>query len=114
MSDLRIDEPGRVLPTLPGKVSGVVAIGVDERGKTITTVQCATCLRTATGITILAVNWADFGGDGDPLRRLPARGDASRAVARIPFSGRLHVVVGAGTTSPRTARWHLPPWEGRP
>ncbi|MCS3779354.1 hypothetical protein [Tsukamurella ocularis] len=70
----QIDDPRRVLPTLPGMVSGIVATGTDERGKTTATVQCATCLRTATDIVILAVNWADFGGDGDRSSAYNPRG----------------------------------------
>lgn len=43
-TDITIREHDRAYPTIPGKVSGIVY--VDGR---VTTVQCAVCLRTATG-----------------------------------------------------------------
>jgi hypothetical protein len=59
MTTLMFANPGHLLPTLPGKVTGVVA---HESPKTWT-VQCQVCFRTGTGHLIFAVNWANFTPD---------------------------------------------------
>lgn len=48
--------PGRLLPTMPGKVSGIV----DHAPPRTWTVQCSVCFTCATGHLIFAVNWANF------------------------------------------------------
>lgn len=50
-----------LLPTLPGKVSGVISLEPRQgRSGSILTLQCAACLRTVTDIAILAVNQINF------------------------------------------------------
>lgn len=64
---LTFSDPGRPLPTLEGKVSGVVGWQTGATGKSIASVQCSTCHRVAAGPTIFAVQWALFKKDkGEP------------------------------------------------
>lgn len=73
--NVTIREHGHRHPTLPGKATDIVH--VDGR---VTTVQCAACLRTATGRTpwwvIVANQWNHAPGDGEsrtptPYKRCP-------------------------------------------
>jgi hypothetical protein len=57
-SAVTIANPGRPLPTMEGKVSGIIA-----HDRPNATVQCSVCHRTATGKTFFAVKWADFAND---------------------------------------------------
>ena len=64
---LTFSDPGRPLPKLEGKVSGVVGWQTDATGKSIASVQCSTCYRVAAGRTLFAVQWALFKKDeGEP------------------------------------------------
>ncbi|OCH81773.1 hypothetical protein [Gordonia sp. UCD-TK1] len=64
---LAFHNPGRPLPALEGKVSGVVGWQTDDKGKSIASVQCSTCHQVAAGPTIFAVQWALFKKDkGEP------------------------------------------------
>ena len=56
---LTFGDPVELLPTVAGKSPGVV-----WHAPPLVTVQCAVCMRTATGKTIFAVNWANFAPDG--------------------------------------------------
>jgi len=42
---------GQALPTVPGYVSGVVAIDLDDRGRKVFTFQCADCHATDTPVS---------------------------------------------------------------
>lgn len=64
---LAFSDPGRPLPKLEGKVSGVVGWETSEVGRPVVSVQCSTCNRVATGPTLFAVQWALFKKDaGEP------------------------------------------------
>lgn len=56
MSDLTFAHPSCILPTMEGRVSGIV----DRPTECTWTAQCAVCFATATGALILVVNWANF------------------------------------------------------
>ena len=58
MITLAFDSPGHLLPTLAGRVSGVVGHHLRDW-----TVQCQVCQGTATGHLIFVVNWANFTPD---------------------------------------------------
>ena len=57
---LTLSNPGHLLPTMRGKVSGVVG---HNAAATTWTIQCSVCFTCATGPLILAVNWCDFTAD---------------------------------------------------
>lgn len=57
-------DPGKPLPTKPGKTVGVIATWPNHhRSHPGATTQCSVCFRTATGETQWAVNAIDFRGD---------------------------------------------------
>ena len=70
---LTFSNPGHLLPTLRGKVSGVVGHTPPKTW----TVQCAVCFTCATGPLIFAVNWANFTpewhGASEPSSGAPLR-----------------------------------------
>lgn len=94
-SGLTILEHDQAYPTMPGKAAGVVHMEQrDERGEhkrsCPTTVQCAACLRTATGHTpwwVIVVSHWNHANDPDGETRQPTpykRCPDCRAAARHP------------------------------
>lgn len=63
--DLEFANPGHILPTLEGKVTGIVGYeeGAGPRGRPLCTTQCAVCFTTATGATFSAVQHIKFTPD---------------------------------------------------
>lgn len=59
----------RALPTLPGKVRGVVGASLDEKGRNLYTLQCENCFTLETP-RILSQMKTHFHNMGDDRRRL--------------------------------------------
>lgn len=69
-----IGEHGALLPTVPGMVSGIVDDQSPDAG---VTVQCAVCLRTATGRdpgSVVVIGGWHFENDTEPGQRWPLPG----------------------------------------
>jgi hypothetical protein len=63
------EQPGRLLPALPGKARGVVGVAADERGRNVYTFQCENCFTVETPRITTMMN-ARFHVAGDDRRRL--------------------------------------------
>lgn len=58
-----------LLPTLPGKVRGVVGVALDKKGRNVYTLQCENCFALETPY-ILSQMRSHFHRAGDDRRRL--------------------------------------------